>query len=262
MATGNDQNMHVSADPTHYDGAAQTYDALNEQRSLTINTTIAHMLHQHKARSVLDLACGTGSQILHLAKEGFACQGVDINREMLDVARNKINARGAEIPIAQGDMRNARMGKFDAVLIIFNAIGHLTQSDFQTTIKNVAANLRSGGLFLFDICNLDFLLTGNNITKLTVDWLEDSRGTPVRKTQFSTISATGILTSYDIVYPEPDGAPQHPTMTKQTLQVYRAPQLETLLKQGGFNIISHTGIDGTTFLPTATDRMLTLAQKI
>ncbi len=67
-------------------------------------------------------------------------------------------------------MRTMQAGKFDAVITIFNAIGHLTRSDFEKAMKNIYGNLNEKGIYVFDIFNLSYFLKDDNITKLTIDW--------------------------------------------------------------------------------------------
>lgn len=66
-------------------------------------------------------------------------------------------------------MRTAKIETFDAVITIFNAVGHLTKVDFETTMRTIHANLKDGDMYIFDIFNLHYLLHGDNITKLTID---------------------------------------------------------------------------------------------
>ena len=42
-------------------------------------------------RSVVDLACGTGSLLFRLAQRGYAMTGVDLSEDMLAVAADKLS---------------------------------------------------------------------------------------------------------------------------------------------------------------------------
>lgn len=253
---------HISASASHYDQEAAHYDAFNEAKSLHINQQIEAILNDHGVHNVLDLACGTGSQVLHLVSLGYVVTGVDINAQMLSLAQQKVKQVGLPCRLEQGDMRTSQLGQFDAVLTIFNAIGHLTAADFEQAVHNIAANLKSNGLYIFDIFNLDYLLHEDNITQLTIDWQKKKGDTTVREIQYSTISPAGVLASYDI-YHEQIG--DHlPTITTayQTLQVYSASQLTELLHRCGFQVIQKTAIDGSPLKPQETDRLLIVAKKV
>lgn len=255
-------DFHVTADPSHYDESAEDYDLLNEMNSRVINQVLESILKQYQVKNVLDLTCGTGSQVFWLKKCGFNVTGSDFNPEMLNIAKSKASDKGIDVRFIEGDMRSLQVGKFDAVITIFNAIGHLTKKDFEVAVQNVYKNLKDNGVYIFDIFNLNYLLHGDNITKLTIDWLKDNDGKKVREIQYSTIDEEGILASYttSIVL---DGSRQpNVSEKKQTLQVYSASQIEDLLKRCGFETIEQLGADGAKFDDFSTERILTVARKI
>ena len=63
--------------------------------------------------------------------------------------------RKIDVKFIDGDMRTLKAGKFDAVITIFNAVGHLTKASFVKAMKNIHQNLKSGGIYVFDILNLE-----------------------------------------------------------------------------------------------------------
>lgn len=252
---------HTSAKASHYNEQAKDYDAFNEENSAIINKTIESILAKYGAKTVLDLTCGTGSQVFWLTKRGFQIVGADINDNMLKVARTK--AKKAQLPLKfiQGDMRTLRVGQFDAVLSIFNAIGHLSKRDFEKVIKNAWANLNEGGLFIFDINNLSYLLQGNNITSLTIDWQSIEKNKKVRAIQYSTIDKEGILASYTTLIEQKGSQKPKVTRDAQTLQTYTAKELRKMLEKQGFKVARICGINGLRFKEETTDRLLVIAKK-
>ncbi len=52
-------------------------------------------------------------------------------------------------------MRRLRVESFDSVITIDNAIGHLVKSDFNIAISNIHQSLNQGGIYVFDILDLD-----------------------------------------------------------------------------------------------------------
>ncbi len=249
---------HRSAKPSHYDKEAKNYDAFNEQNSELINHTIEQILRKYQVKSVLDLTCGTGSQVFWLAKRGYQVVGSDINEPMLKIARSKA-ARG--IKFLKGDMRTLQAGKFDAAITIFNAVGHLTKRDFEKAMRNIHGNLKEGGIYIFDIFNLSYLLEGDRITDLTIDWQKTKGDTKVREIQYSTIDDSGILASYTTSYVQKGLAKPKISSSAQTLQVYTAKQLREMLQRNGFRVLSQCGIDGSKFNGSNTERILTLAKR-
>ena len=55
---------------------------------------------------------------------------------MLKIAKNKISEEKWNIKFNKGDMRTTNIGPFDAVITIFNAIGHQTQPDFDVELTD------------------------------------------------------------------------------------------------------------------------------
>jgi len=253
--------FHESALPSHYDKAAEHYDAFNKENTRLINQTIDTILKKHNVSSVLDMTCGTGAQVFYLAKQGFEVVGSDINANMLNIAKEKAEKEGFDIRFIQEDMCSLKVGTFDAVITIFNAIGHLTKKDFEKAMRNVADNLHNGGLYIFDIFNLRYFLEGNNITRLTIDWQKMTGNTKIRDIQYSTIDDDGVLASYTI-HSEQHGSEQPKiSESSQTLQIYTAQQLQEMLDRNGFTVLQQCNIDGSPFDKTSSERMLIVAQK-
>jgi ubiquinone/menaquinone biosynthesis C-methylase UbiE len=63
---------HRSATESHYDKESKHYDAFNENSSRIINKTIEAVLKKYKVTTVLDLSCGTGSQVFWLNHNGLS----------------------------------------------------------------------------------------------------------------------------------------------------------------------------------------------
>lgn len=81
--------IHSSAKLSHYNKEAESYDAFNETNSKQTNQLIEAILKKHNVKTVLDLTCGTGSQVFWRTKCGYEVVGADINSKMLKVASSK-----------------------------------------------------------------------------------------------------------------------------------------------------------------------------
>lgn len=253
--------IHHSAKESHYDLEAEHYDAFNEDNSRVINRKIEKILRKHHVKTVVDLTCGTGSQVFALTKQGFDVVGSDINANMLARAKSKAKKLGLTTKFIKADMRTARLGKFEAAITIFNAVGHLTKSDFAKAMRNIAENLYDGGLYVFDIFNLDYLLHKDNITKFTIDWYKHKDHTKTRLIQYSTIDAKGVMASFTTQYEQNADGKSKVTKSKQTLQVYTADKLREMLEGSGFVIVKQYGVDGAKFDERKTERILMVARK-
>ncbi len=255
------QISHKSAKPSHYNQSAGSYDAFNEKMSATTNHVLEKLLKKYKVKSVLDLTCGTGSQVLWLAGRGFEVTGSDINAKMLQIARAKAAKEKLHVKLLKGDMRTAKVGIFDAAITIFNAVGHLTKSDFEKAMQSIHANLKKGGLYIFDINNLTYLRNEDQITTLTIDWQKRVGDTTLREVQYSTIDENGILASYTTAMEQKGTGRPKVVRSAQTLQVYTAKELKKMLERNHFKILAQYGIDGEKFVENKSDRILTVAKK-
>lgn len=252
---------HRSATPSHYNKDAEHYDGFNEKNSEQINRLIEALLKKHKVKSVLDLTCGTGSQVFWLLRREYEVIGSDINANMLKIAKSKARKENINVTFLKGDMRTHRVGKFDAVITIFNAIGHLTKRDFEKALKNININLKEGGLYIFDINNLNYLIKDDQITKLTIDWQTLDVDTKKRVIQYSTIDNEGVLASYTTFYEQKGASKPKISQCAQTLQVYTAEELREMLERNGFKVLRQCGIDGSRFSANKSDRIVTVAKK-
>ncbi|MGD0466693.1 MAG: class I SAM-dependent methyltransferase [Gammaproteobacteria bacterium] len=261
-----DRILHNSAKPSHYNKEAKFYDENNEQNSKPINQIVEHILKKHGVKSVFDLTCGTGSQVVWLAKRKYEVIGSDINLNMLRIAKKKSEQYKLKLKFLKGDMRTIQIGKFDAAITMHNAIGHLTKFDFEKAIKNIYNNLNINGLYIFDIDDLDYLNKSNNISKLTIDWQEIVGNTKIRTIQYSTVSQEGILVSYTTQYVQKRSTVPELYKTRQTLQIYTAQQLKNLLHKNGFRVLNQCALGkfriyGSKIDKSQANRILTIAKK-
>src|ERR1700744_919842 len=90
---------HQSAKASHYNKESAHYDDFNAKNSVAINKVIEKILKKHHVNSILDMTCGTGSQVFSLAKKGFQIVGSDINTKMLAIAKEKTKKEKTSIKL-------------------------------------------------------------------------------------------------------------------------------------------------------------------
>jgi len=182
---------------------------------------------------------------------------------MLAVAKKKATSAKIDCRLLLGDMRTSRLGSFDSVITIYNAIGHLTKSDFKIALRNISNNLRPGGIYVFDIFNLTYMLDGENITTLTIDKMARENNHTIRKIQFSTIDHNGILASHTTsIVAKANTRRAKEAKGSQTLQIYSALELKQLLEQCGFQLVAKRSMDGTPFNDKKTKHILLIAKNM
>lgn len=101
-----------------------------------------------KAKKILELGCGTGSVLKHLAKD-YEVWGVDLSGQMLSIARKKV----AKAKLFRQDMVTFRLPqKFDVIFCVYDSINHLLRfAAWKHLFANVARHLSEDGVFIFDI---------------------------------------------------------------------------------------------------------------
>lgn len=120
-----------------------------------------------KPELVLDLACGTGSLTLELAKRGYDMIGIDMSSDMLSCAMEKSAECGVSPLWVCQDMRAFELyGTMDAILCTMDSLNYIENiSDMKLILKLVKNYLNPGGLFIFDMNSpykLEHVL-GNNL---------------------------------------------------------------------------------------------------
>ena len=105
-------------------------------------------------KTVLDLACGTGSLTRELAQRGYEMIGVDLSPEMLAEAAEKNQDVDGIPPIflCQSMDKLDLYGTIDACVCCLDSVNYVTDpKKLQKAFERVYLFLMPGGLFVFDI---------------------------------------------------------------------------------------------------------------
>ena len=105
---------------------------------------------------VLDVACGTGTVSILLAKEGYNVTGVDLSEDMLAMAQQKTQQEQLNIDYVVQDMcRLEGFSGFDGAVIYLDSLNYLKKdTEVYQTFKQLYASLKEGGILLFDVHSL------------------------------------------------------------------------------------------------------------
>ena len=100
-----------------------------------------------QARSVLDVACGTGEHARLLATD-FEVDGLDLEPEFIALAQSK-TVRGS---FCVADMRHFKLGRsYDVVLCLFSSIGYLLrEADVVHAFQCFAAHVADDGVVIVE----------------------------------------------------------------------------------------------------------------
>jgi cyclopropane fatty-acyl-phospholipid synthase-like methyltransferase len=109
---------------------------------------LAHIA-SHPSGRALDLGCGTGTNVITLAKAGWQVTGIDFVRRAIQVARRKVRQAGVNADLRVGDVTRLDdlRGPFDLILDIGCYHG-LSTPGKQAYRENICNLLAPTGNFL------------------------------------------------------------------------------------------------------------------
>lgn len=120
------------------------YDLDYEKNANEIDELIR--LHKKsKGKKLLDVACGTGEHLKYLENK-YKCTGLDINEEMIKIAKEKTN----KTEYIVDDVRRINVDKrFDVITCMFNSLNHL--EDIKLPISKFYNRLNQGGIVILEM---------------------------------------------------------------------------------------------------------------
>jgi SAM-dependent methyltransferase len=133
--------------PPRYDGLAEWYDDVVRGLDVTAiaTATLARLLDVGPGRC-LDLGCGTGIAVPTLAELGWSVVGVDLSRDQLRVAWERVGALGAQLVQADAAALPFPQQSFDSVVSLLT---HTDLDDPDGAFTEAARVLRPGGRLVY-----------------------------------------------------------------------------------------------------------------
>jgi SAM-dependent methyltransferase len=122
------------------------------------------------AGTVLDCACGIGTQAIGLATRGYTVHATDLSPVAVARAAREAASFGAALTFSVADFRaleTTMMDTFDVVLCCDNTLAHLLEdADLRVAVAQMRARLTPGGLLLASIRDYDQLVGPSAATSL------------------------------------------------------------------------------------------------
>jgi len=101
---------------------------------------------------LVDLGCGTGRLLVHFARRGFSCLGVDLSPAMLEVVGEKAEREGLAVDRLQANLVELDPlpdAGFDYAACLFSTLGMIHgREDRQRFLAHVRRTLKPGGVFV------------------------------------------------------------------------------------------------------------------
>lgn len=174
--------------------------------------------HIPKGEHILDLACGTGT-LIELLKDDYKCTGADLSEEMLEVAQKK----NPDVPFFIHNLIEPfHMEGVEHIICTVDSLNYIVDyPSLERVIDNIAAELKQGSYFVFDIYADSKLQTMENYSfslqdeTLRFDWK-------------STVDERLIIHDIDMTLDAEDAHEVHYEY------VYTEADIETLLHQFTF----------------------------
>ncbi len=140
-----------------YNAFANVYDKLTdnieyEKRADYISALFERYGVKGK-EPILDLACGTGSLTIELAKRGYDMIGTDSAYAMLSQAQNKKYSENVDVLFLCQDMTELDLyGTISGAVCMLDSLNHLDcAEDVAETIQKVGLFMEHNGIFIFDV---------------------------------------------------------------------------------------------------------------
>jgi SAM-dependent methyltransferase len=197
--------------------------------------------------SILDVACGIGTQSLGLARLGYRVTASDLSPAAVRRARSEARSRGLSISFSVADMREAAAhhGRtFDLVLACDNALPHLLADDeILAALRQLYRCTRSGGGCLISVRDYARL---ERTDQVQLYGIREKEG--VRYLIFQARRFHGPIYDVDMYFCEDRGGAECTTHVMRTrYYAVAATTLLALMERAGF--VELQRLDGAYFQP-------------
>ena len=185
-----------------------------------------------KPRTVVDLACGTGSVTEILARKGYQVTGVDMSEEMLTEAMAKVMDMENPPRFVCQKLQELRLPRaVDMAVCALDSLDYITDpADCAEAIRRTYKALNPGGIFIFDVNTPEKLRAMDGQVFLD----EDDDVYCVWRGEFD---AQANICSYGMDLCQRRGEVWHRSFEEHREYAYSAEQLVGYLKDAGFTHI-------------------------
>lgn len=227
-----------------------------EQTKIEANF-VFEVLGLNSKSKLLDLCCGFGRHTYEIAKL-TNCQivGLDLSDDYLSIAKE--NYSSPNIQYVKGDMRDIKMNvRFDVVTNLFTSFGFFEKDiENEKVISEINKVLKENGLFLLDYEN-KFHFVFDDVLKKEHHWQKIGNNKYCIITNRYDIVNEREISSAKIIEEGKDEI-----NIGYNIRLYSLPELQSILRRNGFEIINLWGDFDKTKYSINSRRLITLSRKI
>ncbi|MBT5908343.1 MAG: class I SAM-dependent methyltransferase [Opitutae bacterium] len=180
---------------------AKYYDLVHENKDYEQESSYIHGLiqkHNPKAKTILDIGCGTGNYAFAMHELGYGVSGVDSSSQMIEIAKGKLSEEARETSSPSffcGKMEDHKcQTKSDAVICLFFSLCYQTTDDLIfESLSRFKDQMKEDGILIFDFWNKAGVLNERpnlKIQKYTAEGLEVTK--LVEPTLDTSVDCVGI----------------------------------------------------------------------
>ena len=195
---------------------------------------------------ILELGCGSGRVLLHLAREGFETTGVDSSPSMLALARRRLARQpsiAGRISLLEENFTSLRTGRtYPLILLPFNTFSYMVDPpDVRDALETISLHLAPGGRAAFALPNpIPLYSDPSESLMLERTFRDKARNVTVQQFSSLRLDRAAQLGYITWIYDEIDSSG---TVTRtsipMTLRYFYPNELDSLFERAGLRLL-HT----------------------
>ncbi len=221
--------------------------AASMQRQASQLDSVIRELWGDRIKTILDAACGVGTQAIGLAQLGYRVAASDVSPVPLERAKREAASRGVAVNFSLADLRalsSVHSTTFDLVIACDNSIPHLLSDDeIRAAFREMYSCTADGGGCLVSVRDYDPSEAGTKVVPYGLRTDGDRRFVVFQVWEYQ-----GPIYNLAMYFVEDAGGPECTTHVMRS-RYYAVPvvRLIELMTEGGFHDVRR--IDGRFFQP-------------